>query len=445
MFAYEGGNAYGIANRLNAEGKRNHFGRPWRNHLIYAILSGEKYIGHYVYNRESWRLKEVHRHNPPGTWVRAPNVFEPIVEPELFEAAQAERRRRATLPSDEEMLRPLSALLLKKRRLTAAIIDKTKGIPSSERYKIRFGTLSRAYELAGFRPRRDARSLAMSRVIRQLHPRFLDEVVAVISRAGAAIVRDVNRLRVNEELSLLVTIARCYRRRGGHLEWRVRLDESRTPDITIAARMDEENTGYEGYFILPHFSVGYPAHYGHLTLEEGTFKYEGCRFDSLDRLIPLFTRTEIAALRRPVPVDSPTNGIVGSEALQLGSLRVRKSRKLIKSAASARNLLQLAGGTLRELLSEDHCATMLRAEGMTTLPKLLAEQVCQKGDLSAPLQTSNRAKGEAGRCVDDLLHLAIAKAYVSRLTKNIGVVRYLRQNHRVPLKKLLLVEAGHVG
>jgi hypothetical protein len=50
-----------------------------------------------------------------------------------------------------------------------------------------------------------------------------------------------------------------------------------------------------------------------------------------------------------------------------------------------------------------------------------------------------------GAHVNDLLHLVIIKAYVSRLMQNVGVVRYLNQNHTEALRKLLLIAAGHGG
>ena len=79
LFAYKDGNAYGIAKLLNAEGKKNQFGRPWRNGLVYSILHSEKYAGDYVYNRESFTLGQFRGVNKPEHWVKVPNAFEAVV------------------------------------------------------------------------------------------------------------------------------------------------------------------------------------------------------------------------------------------------------------------------------------------------------------------------------------------------------------------------------
>jgi DNA invertase Pin-like site-specific DNA recombinase len=76
-----------IARALNEKDVRNEFGRPWVMLAIRRLLTCEKYIGSYVYNRKSGKLKSRRTPNPPEQWVRCNNAFESIIEAAMFEAA----------------------------------------------------------------------------------------------------------------------------------------------------------------------------------------------------------------------------------------------------------------------------------------------------------------------------------------------------------------------
>src|SRR5690606_34111463 len=119
------------------------------------ILTNEKYVGQNVYNRTSFKLKKKHIRNAPDMWVRNDQAFEPLVALELFYMARGiilERNRRF---SDEEMIQRLKALMDRHATLSAFLIDSAENMPSSTAYRTRFGSLIRAYRLAGYVPDRD--------------------------------------------------------------------------------------------------------------------------------------------------------------------------------------------------------------------------------------------------------------------------------------------------
>ena len=65
--------------------------------MVLHYLRNEKYTGTILYNRTSQKLKTPRHPNPPEEWVRTPEAFEEIVEPDLFARAQtifAQRRRK---------------------------------------------------------------------------------------------------------------------------------------------------------------------------------------------------------------------------------------------------------------------------------------------------------------------------------------------------------------
>ncbi|HMH60935.1 MAG TPA: recombinase family protein, partial [Bradyrhizobium sp.] len=76
-----------IARELNERKILNEFGRPWRMLAIRRHLEDEKYLGNYVYNRKSGKLKTPRTPNPENTWVRCNGAFEAIIDPAIFAEA----------------------------------------------------------------------------------------------------------------------------------------------------------------------------------------------------------------------------------------------------------------------------------------------------------------------------------------------------------------------
>src|SRR5690606_1480987 len=144
-----------IAAALNAEGRTTELGRPWSRALVHQILINEKYAGHNVYNRISFKLKQKRVVNPPDMLVRCDDAFEPLVSGALFAGARSIILARSRRYSDAEMLQLLDAALRTYGRLSALVIDESEDLPSSSAYRYRFGSLVRAYRLVGYDPGRD--------------------------------------------------------------------------------------------------------------------------------------------------------------------------------------------------------------------------------------------------------------------------------------------------
>lgn len=54
-----------IAHTLNADGVGTDRGTFWTRGTVHELLTNEKYIGHNVYNRRSFKLKQKREQNPP--------------------------------------------------------------------------------------------------------------------------------------------------------------------------------------------------------------------------------------------------------------------------------------------------------------------------------------------------------------------------------------------
>jgi len=246
-----------IAKRLNRQGLRNEWQRPWSDRTVRQVLTNEKYIGNNVYNRRSFKLKKKHVHNPPEMWIRKEGAFEGIVPLETFLAAQeilTERSRRLT---DEELLQHLKALYAECGQLSGFIIDQVPNGPAATLYTSRFGSLIRAYELVGYRPPHKEH-LEINRRLRQLHPEIVSRTEHTIAELGGQIRRDpkTDLLTLNDELVISLVLARCQTAANGHQRWRIRFDPARfDPDITVAIRLDPDNTNELDYYLLPRLDL----------------------------------------------------------------------------------------------------------------------------------------------------------------------------------------------
>ena len=282
-----------IANLLNQQGTLTDLGRSWTRGTVHEILTNEKYIGHNVFNRTSFKLKMRRVTNVPDMWVRRDNAFEGIIEPSYFYTAQGMLRERSRKFSNDEMLMRLKALHDKQGWLSGLIINEADDMPSSSAYAHRFGSLIRAYELIGFMPERDYRYIEINRQLRKLHPEIVEDAIRRIQSLGGQVRREVTHdlLIVNEEINVSIIICRCHQTASGSNRWRIQLDTGLLPDITVAIRMQPDNIQPLDYYLLPALDIENPkirlAENNHLALD-------AYRFDSLEAFFMLTERASLA-------------------------------------------------------------------------------------------------------------------------------------------------------
>ena len=175
-----------IADRLNDEGVATDLDRPWTPGTVRTVLTNEKYIGNNVYNRSSFKLKKLHVDNPPDMWIRKEGAFEGIVPLEVFMTAQEIITARSARLSDEELLDHLKRLYADAGQLSGVLIDQAPDMPSAATYRSRFGSLTRAYEMIGYRTDRDHERIALNKRLRALHPEIIARTEAAIAEVGGS-------------------------------------------------------------------------------------------------------------------------------------------------------------------------------------------------------------------------------------------------------------------
>lgn len=281
-----------IANALNAEGVLTDFDRPWSRGSVHQVLTNEKYIGNNVYNKTSSKLRKRIVRNAPDKWIRCDGAFQGIVSLQVFADVRRIILQRSQRLDDAQLLEMLSNLLKRAGTLSGMLIDEQDNMPSSTTYVSRFGGLLRAYSLIGYTPDRDYRYLEINRSLRQLHPQILEDVVRHFEYVGARV--ELNNqndlLTVNDEWTASVVIARCQATSAGTLSWKLRFDNSLTPDITIAVRMEEANLQVRDYYLVPNIDMGtWPKK----MAEENSPLIDSYRFATLDVLDGLAARCSL--------------------------------------------------------------------------------------------------------------------------------------------------------
>lgn len=281
-----------IATRLNERGICTDLNRHWTRSTVREVLSNEKYVGHNVYNRISCKLKKHRVVNLPEMWIKKEGAFEAVVSPEVFYTAQGIIRARAHRFSNEELIEKLRHLFQHRGFLSGVIIDEAEGMPSAAAYIHRFGSLIRAYEAVGFTPDRDYQFLEVNRFLRSLHPEIIRCTEKEIASLGGSVVRDpaTDLLRINQEFSVSIVLARCQAQESGRHRWKVRFDTSLAPDITVAVRLDQLNQAPLDYYLLPRLDFGVPRI--HLADHNG-IAFESFRFESLDYLHGMAERARV--------------------------------------------------------------------------------------------------------------------------------------------------------
>jgi DNA invertase Pin-like site-specific DNA recombinase len=244
-----------IVRLLNNEQVRNHRETPWSEAMIRNILANEAYIGNSVYNRKSFRLKQVMKKNPPELWVRATGLFEPIVDRSIFLKAQELLKEQYVKLSDEKLLKKLREALAVNGKLSASIMAATDGTPSAALYAYRFGSLREAFRLVGYVNSErdfdylDARQQSDAELLRHA------SVLATRIRAlGTAAIFDAETkvMKVDGRLAISLRMARYYVAPRHAPAWLVHRRIIEPAGLILALRLDEQtNREVTDYFLLP--------------------------------------------------------------------------------------------------------------------------------------------------------------------------------------------------
>lgn len=293
MLISEGMTIHSIARALNRAGVGYQEDSRWTHHTVAEVLTNPKYAGIHVYGRTTSRLYTPTVRLARSEWVLAQGAFEPVVDYWTFAEAQRILAERTTNKSDEEVLGSLKALLAREGRLSLCLIKNSPDMPSPSTYRLRFGSLRRAYELIGygraehFSPidlRRRTQALREELVARLVE--MFPHHVSVVRRGG----RWRSRLRLHSGLIVSVLVARSIRAWKETVRWQIDPVRHERKYATLLARLDNENQAFLDFHVLP--SIDRPRRF-HIRLTDAWLN-RGLRLDNLSEFCTLVAQVHSA-------------------------------------------------------------------------------------------------------------------------------------------------------
>jgi hypothetical protein len=125
-----------------------------------------------------------------------------------------------------------------------------------------------------------------------MYPQAVASCIDRIRQLGGAVECNPasDLLTVNDEFTASLVIARCRQTLSGAFRWLIRFDTGLAPDITVALRMDAENTNVLDYYLLPHLDLTFAKL---LLAEDNPVSLDTYRFDTLEFFFGMAKRSRI--------------------------------------------------------------------------------------------------------------------------------------------------------
>ncbi len=217
-------------------------GGKWTTSTIRRILRNEEYAGSVVYNRVSFKLKKKRVRNPREKWIVKPGSYPHVVEPAIFEAAQAKFDLRDKRMSREEIQQRLRFAFQKYNMLSYTLMHSLPDMPTRREVIKEFGSLPEA--------------------LQSLYPDVLDKartkVRKMIESEADAVFEHEDFLVINEMFSVKIEPVLPFSRGYGH-QWHFRIDDRPCVDITLGVPLrDFKGSRILGYFPFPRVLVDEP-------------------------------------------------------------------------------------------------------------------------------------------------------------------------------------------
>jgi DNA invertase Pin-like site-specific DNA recombinase len=238
-FTQGGRHEQAIAEGLNHDGIPSPGGRVWDGAKVRDILMDELYTGTMVYNRTTQKLGTPSRPNPKEKWIRTPESFTRMIEPDVFARAQEIFMERAKFYTPAYMLEKLETVFQSHGIVRPSLVRAAPDMPSPSTYLKHFGSMDAAFQqLHG-----EVRAAAGSKVNEHIEA-LVDQVI----------VYD-DFLVIDQKLTVLVqpSVPMPY---GFASYWFFRPDQREVIDITLGVPLSE---GVEpqilGYLALPRLLV----------------------------------------------------------------------------------------------------------------------------------------------------------------------------------------------
>lgn len=289
-----------IAKQLNRERIQTPEGGPWTRRRVHGILTKPRYAGILVYNRTSERLTGARVANARDRWVEREGAFEALIPLQTFRLAQRRLESRRSR-SNAELIEALRRIHAREGRVTRALIRDDPQCPASSVFAERFGSLMKAYRVAGLTAVKDIRYLDGLHLRRRLLEEAIQQLGLLFDDEGV-------RWRVNSTrdlfildgtLRLAISIVRCSPRvwsAGSSPSWKLFNAGRHRNHLYLVGRMTPGNDALQDFYLVPRPQR--PPSWSLWIDEEATPWLRGCRFaDLLEAATWLRRRTAVRKLK----------------------------------------------------------------------------------------------------------------------------------------------------
>jgi DNA invertase Pin-like site-specific DNA recombinase/DNA-binding winged helix-turn-helix (wHTH) protein len=275
-----------IATELNVRHVLAYHGRPWNSSSVYRLLTAAKYSGANVYGRTTQELSSRNRPVDRRLWIVKSDAFVPIVSQDTFNQSQKLLKSRASRRdrSDAYFISGMKRVLSKEGRLTKRILEQQFTFGHTH-YK-RFGSVMKAYELAGFQPtssvtkltRTQNRVRSLRRDLYTTLTTLFPQRIRFISLPGQQfrqIVEIDGQLRVSVYLCRAVNL-----KKDGALGWLLRVRPLERDMMALICTIDESHSTLKDFYIFAPFRNAVPKY--RVLRERGFLLSAECKLRELD-------------------------------------------------------------------------------------------------------------------------------------------------------------------
>lgn len=270
-----------IANRLNVLKVSTATGGKWVAADVLNILTNEKYIGNLTYNRCSSKLRTSTLPNPPELWKRKVGAFPGIVSPEVFHEVILQRKHRHKRWTVDDLIAELRRVYEVHGKVTQDLILKQENAPHPKCFMLRFGSMAKAYEIAGIPATKFKKVVASNREMRLLNSSIIDKIFPLAARVGGIVSRSKSPtvVHINGHLTLCVRVVRARHDSANRLRWRLSFASASLPDFILFALLCQANDAVTGFYLFPR--AGFPLDALTIRNEERT-QWDTYRFETLE-------------------------------------------------------------------------------------------------------------------------------------------------------------------
>jgi DNA invertase Pin-like site-specific DNA recombinase len=247
-----------IVDELNKDPSTWLRSKPWTLYKIRRLLTDERYLGTMTFRCYDECFRRKSHPESPSKVIRYEHAFPPIIPVKQFRAAAELIRYRLRKFDDVTLIRMLRSLYEQKGTMSGFVIERSHEMPRYTTYRDRFGTLLRAYEIAGIPTARDCSYVEKNREKRADTDDALDVLFDELRLGGHLVVldREHHIVVVDNKWSVLIKLLRERRGRHGKAEWMFAIPVSQRADFLLLIRLDRSGTKCVDKYFVPMLSIG---------------------------------------------------------------------------------------------------------------------------------------------------------------------------------------------